>query len=125
MMVNQMLDELAAQLAPPVIRWDNDDIHMGEHPSVACAPAVRRNGLVTRIVMAHMRMHEDNKVVKAQQAAMEAAKAQLAAQTAVQQLMGPMMPQPGMAPPQGAPPPQAPPQMQAPMPQPGQPQAMA
>lgn len=113
MMVNELLDQMAEQLAPPVIRWDNDDIHMGEHPSVACAPAVRRNGLVTRIVMAHMRMHEQNKVVKAQQAAVEAAKAQLAAQTAVQQLMGPQVMPPGAVPP-GAPPPQ-----------PGQPQAMA
>ena len=91
--LNAQLDQLAQQLAPPVIRWDNDDLHMGEHTSVACAPAVRRNGLVTRIVMAHMTMHEQNKVVKAQQAAVEAAKAQLAAQVAVQQLMGPMMPQ--------------------------------
>jgi hypothetical protein len=130
MLMNQMLDELAQQLAPPVIRWDNDDLHMGEHTSVACAPAVRRNGLVTRIVMAHMTMHEQNKVIKAQQAAVEAAKAQLAAQTAVQQLMGPMMPQPGMAPEQGAPQEQPQeaqqqPQMQAPMPQPGNPQALA
>jgi hypothetical protein len=133
MLMNQMLDQMAQQLAPPVIRWDNDDLHMGEHTSVACAPAVRRNGLVTRIVMAHMTMHEQNKVVKAQQAAMEAAKAQLAAQTAVQQLMGPQIMPPGAVPggaQQAGPPPQeqqqeAPPQMQAPMPQPGQPQAMA
>ena len=130
-LLNQQLDQLAQQLAPPVIRWDNDDLHMGEHTSVACAPAVRRNGLVTRIVMAHMTMHEQNKVVKAQQAAVEAAKAQLAAQSAVQQMLGPQLMPPGAVPggaqqAQGQEQPaQAPPQMQAPMPQPGKPQALA
>ena len=129
--LNAQLDQLAQQLAPPVIRWDNDDLHMGEHTSVACAPAVRRNGLVTRIVMAHMTMHEQNKVVKAQQAAVEAAKAQLAAQSAVQQMLGPQLMPPGAVPggaqqAQGQEQPaQAPPQMQAPMPQPGKPQALA
>lgn len=89
--------QMAMQLAPPVMEWDDDDIHQKEHPIVATAPAQRGNGAAALILAAHMRMHDDNRLAKAKKKAIEAARMQLEVQAALAPLM-PQQPQP----PQGA-----------------------
>lgn len=84
------MDQMAMQLAPPVMRDDNDDLHMGEHKAVAGSPAARRNSTVTRIYIAHANAHDANKLAKAVKAAVDAAKVQAAVQTAVMQILPPM-----------------------------------
>lgn len=84
----------AMQLAPPVMEWDDDDMHQKEHPIVATAPAQRGNGAAALILAAHMRMHDENRLAKAKKKAIEAARMQLEVQAA----LAPLMPQP-VAPP--------------------------
>ncbi len=86
--MTMQVEQQAQSLAPPVMRWDNDDLHIMEHKAVACAPAVRRNGAVTQLVMAHITAHEQNKIAKAVKLAVDQAQVQM--QT--QQALGPMMP---------------------------------
>ncbi len=117
MMIQAQISQMAQQLAPPVIRWDNDDLHIEEHKSVACAPAVRRNGVVTQIVLAHIEAHEANKIAKAQKMAMEQAQIQMG----VQAMMGPPAGAPAQVPGSN----QAPMPNGAQLPQPGQPQVAA
>jgi hypothetical protein len=92
-------------ILPPVLRTDNDDLHIAEHSGLAANPSTRRNSLVTLIIMAHIEAHEANRVTKAQK--------QLLDQMAVQSVVPvPVMPQGQLAQQQG--PSQPPPQASAP-----------
>jgi hypothetical protein len=100
----EAVSALALQLAPPVMEWDNDDLHQPEHKIVATSPAMRRNGAAALILAAHMKLHDDNRLFKAKKKALEAAKMQLE----VQAILAPLVPQqpapqPGAAPQQPAP----------------------
>ncbi len=80
----QPTPEMIAAVMPPVIRTDNDDLHIAEHSGLMSTPSTRRNSLVTLINLAHIEEHEANRVRKAQK--------QLLDQLAVQSVAPPVMP---------------------------------
>lgn len=82
--VAQPTPEMLQAIMPPVIRTDNDDLHIAEHSGLMATPATRRNSLVVQINLAHIAAHEQNRVVKAQK--------QLLDQLAVQSVAPPVMP---------------------------------
>jgi len=95
-MLQQQIAAAALQLAPPVMEWDDDDLHQREHQIVATSPAMRRNGAAALVLGAHMKLHDDNRLMKAKKKALETAKMQLE----VQAVLAPLVPKP---PPQAAP----------------------
>lgn len=113
--VQQPTPEMIMAVMPPVLRTDNDDLHITEHSGLMATPSTRRNSLVTQIVMAHIDAHEQNRVGKAQK--------QLLDQLAVQSVM----PQPVMAgvPEQGQPGEGGAPTEAAPQPPPQAPQKIS
>lgn len=82
--VMQPTPEMIQAIMPPVIRTDNDDLHIAEHSGLMSTPSTRRNSLVTQINLAHIAAHEQNRVLKAQK--------QLLDQQAVQSVLPPVMP---------------------------------
>ncbi len=87
----QPTPEMIQAVMPPVLRTDNDDLHIAEHSGLMSTPATRRDSLVTLIGLAHITAHEQNRVVKAQKQLLD----QMAVQSVIPQPIG--MPTQGAA----------------------------
>jgi len=86
----ELIMQEALKHAPPVMEWDEDDIHKPEHKIVATAPAQRRNSAAALILGAHMYLHDENILMKAKKKAIQQAQMQLQVQAAI----APLVPQP-------------------------------
>lgn len=80
----QATPDMIAAVMPPVLRTDNDDLHIAEHSGLMSTPSTRRNSLVTQIGLAHIAAHEANRVTKAQKQLLD----QMAVQSVIPQPIG-------------------------------------
>jgi hypothetical protein len=89
--LGQQMQQLIAQLAPPVKKSDNDELHKAEHKIVCATPSSRRNAFLSAIYDYHDMMHEQNLVQKATQQAQQ--QIQVQAQTTAAAAQAGLLPQ--------------------------------
>jgi hypothetical protein len=89
--LGQQMQQLIAQLAPPVKKSDNDELHKAEHKIVCSTPSSRRNAFLSAIYDYHDMLHEQNIVAKATQQAQQ--QIQVQAQTTAAAAQAGLLPQ--------------------------------